>query len=93
MATNKKGLMTFEFAENGTVLGRATLMGTGMIEFDFRDPELRVRFEGYLATPRDHRGPVLEMGHTEKVWPDESLLHFSEACLAMTNLYKVRRVF
>jgi len=92
MATNRRGLMAYEFAENGSVLGRATLLGTGMIELDFPDPELRGRFESYLSRPRDHGGPVFELTHTEKVWPDESRLHFSEACLSMVNLYKVRRV-
>lgn len=92
MATNKKELMTFEFAENGAVLGRATLLGTGIIELDFHDPDLRARFERYVATPRDHGGPVFEVSQTDKVWPDENRLHFAEACLSMTNLYKVRRV-
>ena len=92
MATNKKELMTFEFAENGTVLGRATLLGTGMIELDFHDPDLRLRFERFLATPQARGGLVFEVAHLDKVWPDESRHHFAEACLSMTNLYKVRRV-
>lgn len=93
MATEKSELMQFEFADNGTVLGRATWMGPGMVEFDFHDPGLRRRFARWFDQRQEHLGAVFE----EEVdlttfWRDETRSRFAEACWAMSNYYKVRRL-
>lgn len=92
MATNRKEILSFEFAEDGTVVGTATWMGPGMVELDFKDPGLRGVFDKYLARPGHRHGPVMEGSHHSEVWPDENKAHFAEACLSFRGLYRVRRV-
>jgi hypothetical protein len=85
-------MVAFEFATGGRVVGRATWLGPGMVELDFSEQQLRQHFAKWLGEPRSHNGPVFETGHMISVWPDENRAHFAEACLALSNLYTVRRV-
>lgn len=92
MATNRKEMLCFEFAEDDTVVGTATWMGPGLVELDFKDPTLRSMFDKHLASPGHSHGLVAEGAHHSEVWPDETKSHFAEACLSFTGLYRVRRV-
>lgn len=67
-------------------------MGPGMIELDFSDPALRDRFATWLGAPNAHDGLMFETGAEAHFFSDEDRHRFAEACKAMTNLYKVRRV-
>lgn len=92
MATDKKELMQFEFADAGTVVGRATWMGPGMVEFDFHDPRLRRRFAAWFDERQEHLGAVFEEeADLTFFWRDETRSRFAEACWSMANYYKVRR--
>lgn len=92
MATSRKEILEYEFTENGSVVGRATWLGPGMVELDFHDARLRQVFKRCLAEPQHRHGPVFESVHVEREWPDTSKSHFADACRSMTNLYRVRRV-
>lgn len=92
VATSRKEMVTFEFADNGAIVGRATWLGPGMIELDFSDARTRRTFERCLAAPQHNHGPVFEVSQLDRLWPDESKAHFAEACMSMSNLYRVRRL-
>lgn len=93
MATSKSELMQFEFAHGGEVLGKATWLGPGMVELDFEDPRLRRRFTAWFEQPQEHLGAVFEReAELTRFWRDETRSRFAEACWAMANHYKVRRL-
>lgn len=93
MATAKSQLVSYQFEAGGKVVGRATWMGPGMVELDFSDAALRDRFSRWLAHPRTHDGLMFETGaEHDHFFGDEDRHRFAEACAAMSNLYKVRRV-
>lgn len=93
MATNKSEVVTFEFATSGSVLGRATWLGPGMVELDFGDPEMRRRFARWFEERQEQLGLVFEPhGDLTSVWRDENATRFAEACWAMSNYYQVRRL-
>lgn len=93
MATNRSEVVTFEFATNGTIVGRATWLAPGMVELDFEDGGLRRRFERFFGERQEHLGAVFDgQGDLSFHWRDESSARFAEACWAMANYYKVRRV-
>lgn len=93
MATNKSEVMQFEFAQDGNVLGRATWLGPGMVEFDFHDRNLRRRFTDWFDQRQEHLGVVFDEGaDLTTFWRDETQSRFAEACWAMSNYYMVRRL-
>lgn len=93
MATNKTEVVQFEFAHEDNVVGRATWLGPGMVEFDFHDPSLRRRFSDWFDARQEHLGAVFEEeAELTAFWRDDSPSRFTEACWAMSNYYRVRRL-
>jgi hypothetical protein len=93
MATAKSEVMQFEFTERGSVLGRATWLGPGMVELDFHDKSLRQRFMKWFDQPQDHLDNVFEPnGGLDTFWRDQTRNRFAEACWTMSNYYEVRRI-